>query len=181
MSSILRFPLRQPKGGYNPPVDTHPAPDLPQIIAQVAERLLSRRRWLVTAESCTGGWIAKACTDRPGSSQWFRGGVVTYTNDSKTSLLGVRRQTLAAHGAVSEATVREMALGALERLDGDVAVAVSGIAGPDGGTADKPVGTVWFAWATGSSVRSAQHRFAGDRDAVRRQAVAAALQGLLET
>ena len=174
----------------------HPAPDLPQIIAEVAEHLLSRRQQLVAAESCTGGWIAKACTDRPGSSQWFRGGVVVYTNELKGVLLGVRPQTLAAAGAVSEATVREMAAGALARLGGDVAVAVSGIAGPDGGTPDKPVGTVWFAWASGPppqqlrdatagaapgapAVRSVRHRFAGDRDAVRRQAVAVALQGVL--
>ena len=162
-------------------MDTHAAPDLPQIIAQVAERLLSGRRQLVTAESCTGGWIAKACTDRPGSSQWFRGGAVVYTNELKTALLGVRPQTLAAAGAVSEATVREMALGALARLGGDVAVAVSGIAGPDGGTPDKPVGTVWLAWATSASVRVERHRFAGDRDAVRRQAVVAGLRGVLET
>jgi nicotinamide-nucleotide amidase len=177
----------------------------------VADHLLSRGRQLVTAESCTGGWIAKACTDRPGSSQWFRGGVVVYTNELKTALLGVRTQTLAGDGAVSEATVREMALGALERLGGDVAVAVSGIAGPDGGTPDKPVGTVWFAWASIASMVSASmvsglqdvqdvqdapavagrggtptlhtahYRFAGDRDAVRRQAVAVALQGVLET
>jgi len=184
-------------------VDTHPAQDLRQIIAQVAERLLSRRWQLVTAESCTGGWIAKACTDRPGSSQWFRGGVVTYTNELKTALLGVRPQTLAGDGAVSEATVREMALGALERLGGDVAVAVSGIAGPDGGSPGKPVGTVWFAWASMVSglqdvqdvqdaparvgrrdtpiVRTARHRFDGNRDAVRRQAVAVALHGVVET
>lgn len=162
-------------------MDTHPAPDLPQIIAQVAERLLLRHSQLVTAESCTGGWIAKACTDRPGSSQWFRGGAVVYTNELKTALLGVRTRTLAEAGAVSEATVREMALGALERLGGDVAVAVSGIAGPDGGTPDKPVGTVWFAWAVPARpVRTARHRFDGDRDAVRRQAVAVALQGVLE-
>lgn len=178
-------------------MDTHPAPDLAQIIAQVAERLLSRRRQLVTAESCTGGWVAKACTDRPGSSQWFRGGVVSYTNELKTALLGVQPQTLAGSGAVSEATVREMAVGALERLGGDVAVAVSGIAGPDGGTPDKPVGTVWFAWAVSGlqdvqasavptgrgapKVRTARQHFAGDRDAVRRQAVIVALQGVLET
>jgi nicotinamide-nucleotide amidase len=170
---------------------------LAQIIAQVAERLLSRRQQLVAAESCTGGWIAKACTDRPGSSQWFRGGVVAYTNELKTVLLGVPPQTLAGSGAVSEATIRAMAAGALERLGGDVAVAVSGIAGPDGGTPDKPVGTVWFAWAVsglqdaqdsagravedGRVVRTARFQFAGDRDAVRRQAVAAALQGVLET
>ena len=138
-------------------MDTHPAQDLPRIIAQVAEHLLSRRWQLVTAESCTGGWVAKACTDRPGSSQWFRGGAVVYTNELKTVLLGVRPQTLAADGAVSEATVREMVLGALQRLGGDVAVAVSGIAGPDGGTPDKPVGTVCFAWAsTVSGLQDAQ-------------------------
>jgi nicotinamide-nucleotide amidase len=167
------------------------------MIAQVAECLLSRRRQLVAAESCTGGWVAKACTDRPGSSQWFRGGVVAYTNELKTALLGVQPETLAASGAVSEAAVREMALGALERLGGDVAVAVSGIAGPDGGTPDKPVGTVWFAWAVSGlqdmqdsagrtgrgapAVRTAQQHFAGDRDAVRRQAVIVALRGVLET
>jgi nicotinamide-nucleotide amidase len=184
-------------------VDTHPAPDLPQIIAQVAEHLLSRRWQLVTAESCTGGWVAKACTDRPGSSQWFLGGAVVYTDALKTAMLGVRPQTLAGDGAVSEATVREMALGALDRLGGSIAVAVSGIAGPDGGTPGKPVGTVCFAWASKVSgvqdaqdspgartgggeggvptVRTARHRFAGDRDTVRRQAVTVALQGVLET
>jgi nicotinamide-nucleotide amidase len=164
-------------------VDTHPAPDLPGIIAEVAERLLAGGRQLVTAESCTGGWIAKACTDRPGSSQWFRGGVVAYTNELKTALLGVRPGTLLAAGAVSEETVREMAAGAIERLGGDVAVAVSGIAGPDGGTSEKPVGTVWLAWAArttaGTVVRAGQYRFDGDRAQVRRQAVATALQGVL--
>jgi len=154
---------------------------LTRIIAEVAVRLLSRRRQLVTAESCTGGWIAKACTDRPGSSQWFRGGAVVYTNELKTALLGVQPRTLAEDGAVSEAAVREMAIGALDHLGGDVAVAVSGIAGPDGGTPDKPVGTVWFAWATSQTVRTERHRFDGDREAVRRQAVAVALNGVLET
>jgi len=161
------------------------APEPTEIIAEVAATLLGRGLQLVTAESCTGGWIAKACTDRPGSSQWFRGGVVAYTNEIKSGLLGVRPQTLERHGAVSEATVREMAAGALERLNGDVAVAVSGIAGPDGGTAGKPVGTVWLAWARkqhrGVDVRAECHHFAGDRDAVRRQAVVAALQGVLDT
>jgi nicotinamide-nucleotide amidase len=165
-------------------VDTHPAPDTARIIAEVAARLLAGGGQLVTAESCTGGWIAKACTDRPGSSQWFRGGVVVYTNELKTTLLGVRPATLQEAGAVSEATAREMAVGALERLGGDVAVAVTGIAGPDGGTPDKPVGTVWFGWAyrsaAGIDVRTRRQRFDGNRDEVRRQAVAAALQGLLD-
>jgi len=158
---------------------------LARIIAEVAQRLLLNRRQLVTAESCTGGWIAKACTDRPGSSQWFRGGAVVYGNELKSVLLGVRPETLAEAGAVSEATVREMAAGALERLGGDVAVAVSGIAGPEGGTPDKPVGTVWFAWAArteaGTTLHSELHRLDGDRDQVRRQAVAAALRGVLGT
>ena len=166
-------------------MDTDPAPDLAQIIAELAERLLSQQRQLVTAESCTGGWVAKVCTDRPGSSRWYRGGVVAYTDEIKTAMLGVRSATLATAGAVSEATVREMASGALARLGGDVAVAVSGIAGPDGGTAEKPVGTVWFAWAsrTGDTtvVGSRLCRFAGDRDQVRRQAVATALGGVLES
>jgi len=159
-------------------------PDLHEIIAEVAGYLLATGRQLVTAESCTGGWIAKACTDRPGSSQWFRGGVVAYTDELKIALLGVQPPTLAGGGAVSEATVRAMACGALERLGGDVAVAVSGIAGPDGGTPDKPVGTVWFGWAArapggGTEVRPAVHLLAGNREQVRRQAVAAALRGVL--
>ncbi len=165
-------------------MDTHPAPDLARIIAEVATRLLLDNRQLVTAESCTGGWIAKVCTDRPGSSRWFRGGAVVYGNELKSALLGVRPVTLAKAGAVSEATVREMAAGALERLGGDIAVAVSGIAGPDGGTPDRPVGTVWFAWAArteaGATLRSELHRFDGDRDQVRRQAVAVALRGVLD-
>ena len=155
------------------------------MIAELADRLLAGGLQLVTAESCTGGWVAKACTDLPGSSRWFRGGVVTYTNELKSALLGVASGTLAEHGAVSEAVVREMAVGAIERLGGDRAVAVSGIAGPDGGTPDKPVGTVWFAWAsrtaTGCTVRAARHHFAGDREQVRSQAVAAALRGVLES
>lgn len=151
----------------------------------MAGRLLAGSRRLVTAESCSGGWVAKACTDLPGSSRWFLGGVVTYSDALKTALLGVRPETLAAHGAVSEPVVREMAAGALERLGGEVAVAVSGIAGPDGGTPEKPVGTVWFAWARaeagGIGIRVACERFDGDRDAVRRAAVRRALAGVLES
>ncbi|NJD30427.1 MAG: CinA family protein [Gammaproteobacteria bacterium] len=166
-------------------MDTHPAPDLPRIISELADHLLSQGRQLVTAESCTGGWIAKACTDRPGSSQWFRGGAVVYTDELKTAMLGVRPQTLAESGAVSEATVREMAAGALGRLGGSVAVAVSGIAGPDGGTPATPVGTVWLAWVArsgaGTVTRTQLHRFEGDREQVRLQAVVAALTGVLET
>jgi nicotinamide-nucleotide amidase len=159
-------------------------PDLKALAAGVAEGLLAAGRQLVTAESCTGGWIAKVCTDLPGSSRWFRGGVVAYCNELKVAQLGVRPETLAAEGAVSEAVVREMALGALERLGGDVAVAVSGIAGPEGGTPGKPVGTVWLAWAVrqGADLRAhaVMDRFAGDRDAVRLLAVHRALSELLD-
>lgn len=165
-------------------MDNQAEPETAQIIAEVADRLLGRSRRLVTAESCTGGWVAKACTDLPGSSRWFLGGVVSYSDELKTALLGVRPATLAANGAVSEPVVREMASGALERLGGEEAVAVSGIAGPDGGTAQKPVGTVWFAWARRAAgrieVRAASALFDGDRDAVRRAALRRALAGLLE-
>jgi len=159
-------------------------PDLQALAARVAQGLLASGRQLVTAESCTGGWVAKVCTDLPGSSRWFRGGVVAYSNEFKVGLLGVRPATLASDGAVSEAVVNEMALGALERLGGDVAVAVSGIAGPDGGGPDKPVGTVWLAWAVrdpgGTRVRADEARFSGDRDRIRRLAVQRALAGLLD-
>jgi nicotinamide-nucleotide amidase len=137
----------------------------------------------VTAESCTGGWIGKVCTELPGASEWYRGGAVSYANEAKTAMLGVTPALLEAEGAVSEAVVRAMAVGALERFGGDTAVSVSGIAGPDGGTPDKPVGTVWFAWATRRDgridLRTARERFSGDRDTVRRQAVARALQGVV--
>jgi nicotinamide-nucleotide amidase len=157
--------------------------EIARLVARLGDGLLRQRQLLVTAESCTGGWIAKACTDRPGSSGWFLGGAVVYSNDFKVRLLGVSPDTLDREGAVSEAVVREMARGALERLGGDLSVAVSGIAGPDGGTADKPLGTVWFAWAGREGhrldLRVREERFAGDRDAVRRAAVARALRGLL--
>lgn len=150
-------------------------------LTALAGALLSRGESLVTAESCTGGWLAKVCTDLAGSSGWFERGLVTYSNQAKQDLLGVSASTLEQQGAVSEATVREMASGALRNSTAQHAVAISGIAGPDGGSAEKPVGTVWFAWAsTDGSVQSRKYRFAGGRDAVRRQAVAAALDGLLE-
>jgi nicotinamide-nucleotide amidase len=157
--------------------------ELDRLAAEVGERLLARGQMLVTAESCTAGWIAKVCTDRPGSSAWFRGGAIVYDDALKVALLGVRPATLAEGGAVSEATAREMAIGALAWLGGSLSVAVTGIAGPSGGTAAKPVGTVWLAWAApgprGDSVRVLHRRYDGDRDAVRRQAVADALAGLL--
>ena len=165
-------------------MDRPPEPFVADLLPRLAGHLLASGRRLVTAESCTGGWIAKVCTDLPGSSRWFLGGAVVYDNVLKAGLLGVNPQTLAEAGAVSEAVVREMAAGALARLGGDLAVAVSGVAGPDGGTPDKPVGTVWFAWgrrdAQGTRVRTALERFPGDRDAVRRQAVERALRGVLE-
>ena len=135
---------------------------------------------IVTAESCTAGWIAKALTDVPGSSQWVESGYVTYSNTAKMRDVGVSERTLAEHGAVSEATVREMANGALRVTGVEMAIAVSGIAGPDGGTAEKPVGTVWFSLATAEAQGPAAvcelRRFDGDRDQVRRQSVAHALR-----
>lgn len=134
-----------------------------------------------TAESCTGGWIAKALTDIAGSSAWFDRGLVTYSNAAKQDLLGVSAQALTEQGAVSEPVVRQMAEGALARSGANLAVAVSGIAGPGGGSPDKPVGTVWFAWAVnGRPTTSEQRLFPGDREAVRRQAVCHALEGLLK-
>jgi nicotinamide-nucleotide amidase len=144
-------------------------------------RALQERGWRVaTAESCTGGWIAKALTDVAGSSQWFDGGVVAYSNSAKIALLDVPSDVLAAHGAVSEETVRAMAEGARSRFAAQLSVAVSGIAGPDGGTADKPVGTVHFAWAERGGVTAARRIFAGDRETVRRHTVALALERLVE-
>ena len=144
-------------------------------------RALAARGWrCATAESCTGGLIAGAITDVAGSSDWFERGFVTYSNEAKSELLGVSAATLLREGAVSEATAREMAEGALAASRADLAVAVTGIAGPGGGTAGKPVGTVCFAWAArGEAAIAATRSFAGDRQAVRRAAVAEALAGLL--
>ena len=149
--------------------------------AQALGRALAARgARLATAESCTGGGIAQAVTAVAGSSAWFERGFVTYSNDAKIELLGVAAATLAAFGAVSGETVVEMAQGALARAHAEIAVAVSGIAGPDGGSADKPVGTVWLAWAmNGRAPRVRRYHFDGDRDAVRRAAVLAALDGVL--
>lgn len=157
---------------------------LQKLAAAVVRDLADARKAVATAESCTGGWIAKSITDIAGSSAVFGYGIVSYSNGAKESLLGVRNKTLEDHGAVSEPVVEEMARGALGLSGADVAVAVSGIAGPDGGTDDKPVGTVWFAWAVrdGSQVRvqTSCQRFTGDRDLVRELTVAHALQGILE-
>ena len=153
---------------------------------RLAERLgmtLAAAGWrIATAESCTAGWIAKALTDVPGSSHWFECGYATYSNAAKMRDVGVSADTLATHGAVSVATVREMVQGTLRIAEVDLAVAVSGIAGPDGGTAEKPVGTVWFAAAVraGPEPVCERRRFEGDREAVRRQSVAHALRLGLE-
>lgn len=151
------------------------------LIAQaqaVSEALLARGQTMVTAESCTGGWIAKVLTDIAGSSQWFECGVVAYSYEAKEALLGVSPQTLERTGAVSQETVVEMVSGALARYGASVAVAVTGVAGPSGGTHDKPVGTVWIGWKRrGGYARAQLFHFDGDREAVRRQTVAAALDG----
>ena len=134
---------------------------------------------LVTAESCTGGWVAQTVTAVAGSSDWFERGFVTYSNASKRELLGVKQKTLEKHGAVSEPTAREMARGALRRSCGAISVAITGVAGPGGGSADKPVGTVCFAWAAGKKVSSETRHFRGNRRAVRRKSVEHALKGVL--
>ena len=154
--------------------------DLDDLAARVAEALESTGQVLAAAESCTGGGIAQAVTSRAGSSAWFDRGYVTYSNDAKRDMLGVSAATLEAHGAVSEAVVREMASGAL-RGSATVAVAVSGIAGPGGATDTKPVGTVCLAWARkGGEVKSLTRHYDGDRAAVRGQAVVDALEGVID-
>ncbi|EGV30658.1 CinA domain protein [Thiorhodococcus drewsii AZ1] len=151
------------------------------IAARIGERLTARALMLACAESCTGGWIAKCVTDVAGSSAWFDRGFVTYSNAAKQEMLGVREETLARHGAVSEAVVMEMVAGALGRSRAQVALAVSGIAGPGGGTQEKPVGTVWIAWGVpGEGVLADCCRFGGDREAVRRETVRVALQRLFD-
>jgi nicotinamide-nucleotide amidase len=154
--------------------------DLAALAMQLGRVLEARNLRVATAESCTGGWIAKALTDIPGSSRWVEGGVVAYSNSAKSSLLGVPAGTVAAHGAVSEAVVRAMAEGARARFGVPLTVAVSGVAGPDGGTPDKPVGTVWFAWANGRETSAARELFGGDRETVRRRTVDFALRRLIE-
>lgn len=156
-----------------------------ETLEQLSERAgaaLAAAGWrLVTAESCTGGGIAHRVTDIAGSSDWFDRGFVTYSNAAKHEMLGVPEKTLAEHGAVSAETVEAMALGALQNSEGDVAVAVSGVAGPGGGSADKPVGLVWFAWATrGAAPTVRRVDFDGDRAAVRDGSIRVALEGVIE-
>jgi nicotinamide-nucleotide amidase len=159
-----------------------------EAIAKLAQALVAdltaAGKAVATAESCSGGWVAKAITDIAGSSAVFHYGIVSYSNGAKESLLGVHNETLEQHGAVSEAVVIEMAEGVLNLSGADIAVAVSGIAGPSGGSKDKPVGTVWFAWAVrdGAKLRATTRlkHFEGDRDLVRELTVAHALQGVRE-
>jgi nicotinamide-nucleotide amidase len=151
----------------------------PQIL-ELGRRLAERAAWLGVAESCTGGLIGHMLTNVSGSSQWFAGGIIAYANRIKTDRLGVPEAVLAEHGAVSEACVLAMAAGARTNLPADWALAVSGIAGPTGGTPDKPVGTVWMAWAGPAVHEATRMRFEGDRLAVKEQAAEAAILGLLE-
>lgn len=148
-------------------------------VATLAERLLRKHWMLATAESCTGGLIAGACTDLAGSSAWFERGFVTYSNDAKTEMLGVDAALIAAHGAVSEQVARAMAAGAASRSKAQVAVAVTGVAGPTGGSPEKPVGTVWFGGSVGGRLHTEHRRFDGDRAAVRAATVQHALAMLL--
>ncbi|MBU2874683.1 CinA family protein [Marinobacter salexigens] len=153
--------------------------ELEQAGNQLADELLKAGLTVVTAESCTGGWVAKVLTDKAGSSAYVIGGLVTYSNEAKQKLLSVTGRSLDNHGAVSEAVVREMVAGALATTGADVAVAISGVAGPGGGSEEKPVGTVWFAWGTGTeSTEAVVQHFSGDRDQVRRQAVIYVLRGV---
>jgi nicotinamide-nucleotide amidase len=154
---------------------------LTTLATLVGAKLKAQGAMLATAESCTGGWVAQAVTAIAGSSDWFERGFVTYSDLAKQEMLGVSAATLARYGAVSEQTAREMAAGALARSRAQVAVAITGIAGPAGGSAEKPVGTVCFAWSGKDAAPDAQTRlFQGDRESVRRQSVIVALQGVLE-
>lgn len=148
-------------------------------VAQLADLLLQKKLFLATAESCTGGMISAACTDLAGSSAWFERGFVTYSNDAKTELLGVDASVISQHGAVSEETARAMVEGAIARSKAQVAVAVTGVAGPTGGSRSRPVGTVWFAWSAGGQTSAQCMLFAGDRAAVRAATVRHALDRLI--
>lgn len=151
------------------------------LAAQVGGLLKAHGLMLATAESCTGGGVAQAITDIAGSSDWFERGFITYTNDAKREMLGVSQDTLMLHGAVSEAVVREMVSGALNHSHAHVALAVSGIAGPSGGTPEKPIGTVWFAWGVkGKTCVAHLHHLAGNRGGIRAQSVRIALQGVVD-
>jgi nicotinamide-nucleotide amidase len=154
--------------------------DLAELSQRIGTLLRERALTLATAESCTGGWVAEIVTHTGGSSEWFERGFVTYSNQAKSDMLGVKPEILAAHGAVSEETAREMAAGAIANSRATVALAITGIAGPTGGSPEKPVGTVCFAWCRrGATAQSERRQFGGDREAVRRQSAIHALEGLL--
>jgi nicotinamide-nucleotide amidase len=154
--------------------------NLTAITQQIGEILCKKNAKLTTAESCTGGGISKAITAVSGSSQWFEFGFVTYANTAKQKLLGVSQETLDEYGAVSEQVVREMAQGAIQQSNADYAIAVSGIAGPDGGTEQKPVGTVWVCWQTPQQIGTQKFMLEGDRQAIRTAAIKNSLQQLLQ-
>lgn len=153
---------------------------IPELVDTLAQALRARGLTMATAESCTGGLIAGACTEVSGSSDWFERGFVTYSNAAKTELLGVPMALIEQHGAVSEPVARAMAAGAVAHSPAPLALAVTGVAGPTGGSAEKPVGTVWFGWATPAGVFTEHQRFDGDRSAVRQATVRHALAGLLQ-
>lgn len=153
--------------------------DLSELSTRLGQALLAKNRFLAIAESCTGGGIAQAVTDIPGSSEWFDCGFVVYSNDAKTELLGIPAALIAQHGAVSEEIAAEMVRGAVANSNASVAMSATGIAGPGGAVPGKPVGTVCFGWAIGDETHTERRVFSGDRRAVREQAVAHALQGLL--
>lgn len=154
--------------------------DIYELAVQAGQCLAQRGWMLVTAESCTGGWVGQAVTAVSGSSAWYERGYITYSNTAKCEMLGVQQAILDRHGAVSPQTAQEMAIGALNRSHAQISVSITGIAGPDGGTATKPIGMVCFAWAArGGLVQQETRYFTGNREAIRRQAVATALQGIL--
>ena len=153
--------------------------DLTRLADRLGHDLKQAGRYVATAESCTGGWLGAVLTSIPGSSQWYERGFVSYSNMAKREMLGVKTEILTRHGAVSEATARAMAEGALAQSQADLTVAITGIAGPAGGSAEKPVGTVCFAWAARKQPTQVRtERFHGDRETVRRQAVISAIEGL---
>lgn len=154
---------------------------LSPLANKIGEVLTRHGHKLATAESCTGGWVAQTITERSGSSNWFERGFVTYSNESKEEMLGVNRATIEVYGSVSRECVIQMVQGAINKSHAQCAVAITGIAGPGGGSSEKPVGTIWFGWLlVGNDYRTLRCQFAGDREAVRRQAVEQALRGILD-
>jgi len=150
------------------------------LISELSKKLIQQNKVIAAAESCTGGWVAKSITDADGSSQWFDCSIVTYSNRAKNNLLGVQELTLETNGAVSQLVVKEMVLGLLDRCSADMGVSISGVAGPAGGSPEKPVGTVWIAWAKpGIFIEALKFKFSGDREQVRLQAVYESLKGFL--